>query len=364
VKIGVVGCGVISKIYLENCHQRFPSLEVVALADLDLDRARTRAEEFGIANVLTVEELVTDKEVELVLNLTPPSVHAQICRAAMEQGKHCYVEKPLSIELSEGRELVALAQRSRVRLGAAPDTFLGGGLQTTRKLIDDGWIGRPVAFSAAMLGHGPERWHPSPEFFYQKGGGPLFDMGPYYLTALINLLGPIARIRSADRISFSERVITTPERFGATFPVEIPTHVVSILEMESGVVGTLTVSFDVWGSRSPRIEIHGSDGTISAPDPNTFGGPVEVFRPDAQGWAEVPLTHGYAANSRGIGVLEIAHAVESDMPHRAGGALALHVLEAMHGCYTAAHTEGVYEMSTTVERPAPLRLGLLDGQVA
>lgn len=363
MKMGIVGCGVISKIYLENCHRRFPGLEVVALADTDFDRARTRAEEFHIPKVLTVDELVADDDVELVVNLTPPSVHASVCTAALGNGKHCHVEKPLSIDLADGRKLVETARENSVRLGAAPDTFLGGGLQTSRKLIDDGWIGRPLGFSAAMMGRGPERWHPSPEFFYQVGGGPLFDMGPYYLTALVSLLGPIARIRSANRISFAERVITAPERFGHTIPVEVPTHVVSILEFESGAVGSLTVSFDVWRSKLPNIEIYGSDGTLSLPDPNTFGGPVEVYRSGADDWAEVPLTHGYAANSRGIGVLDLAHAVATDSPHRASGELSLHVLEAMHGCYTAATTERVYDMSTSVPRPEPLPLGLIDGQV-
>lgn len=363
MNIGIVGCGVISKIYLENCHRRFPGLTVTAVADMDFGRARSRAEEFGIDKVLSVDALIADEAVELVLNLTPPRAHAEINEAAIAAGKHVYVEKPLSIELDDARKLLDKAGDSAVRLGGAPDTFMGAGQQTCRKLIDDGWIGTPVGFSAAMMGHGPERWHPSPEFFYQPGAGPLFDMGPYYLTSIINLLGPIVRIRSANRISFSERVITHPDRFGEVMQVTTPTHVVSILELESGVIGTLTVSFDVWRSELPRIEVYGSGGTLSAPDPNMFWGPVRIFRPGAEEWAAVPATHCYESNSRGIGVLDLAIAAAGGRAHRASGELALHVLEAMHGCYVAAESGGVYEMSSRAERPAALPLGLLDGQL-
>ncbi|MFW5717513.1 MAG: Gfo/Idh/MocA family protein, partial [Spirochaetota bacterium] len=251
----------------------------------------------------------------------------------------------------------------RVRLGAAPDTFLGGGLQTVRKLVDDGWIGTPIAATAFMTSHGPEGWHPNPAFFYRRGAGPLFDMGPYYITTLVSLLGPVKRLSAATRTTFAERVATTPERYGEKIPVEVPTYVAGTLEFESGAIGTLVMSFDVWKSRLPRIDLFGELGSIGVPDPNTFGGPVELFRPGGEAWAEVPLSHGYSANSRGVGLLDMARAVESGRPHRAAGEMSLHVLEVMHGLLESGETASYYEMTTSCERPAPLPVGLNDGEV-
>ena len=239
MKIGIVGCGKISDIYLKNCHQRFPGMEVAAVADLITEVAQAKADEYGVKRVLTVDELVADPEVEAVLNLTIPSAHAEICEKTILAGKHSYTEKPLSIDFEDGKRLVNLAEEKGVRLGSAPDTFLGGGLQTVRKLLDDGWVGSPVAATAFMTGRGPEGWHPNPHFFYQRGAGPLFDMGPYYITAMVTLLGPVKRLAAATRVTFKERIATSKERYGERIPVEVPTHVAGTLEFESGAIGTL-----------------------------------------------------------------------------------------------------------------------------
>jgi predicted dehydrogenase len=258
--------------------------------------------------------------------------------------------------------MLDLAASRGLRVGGAPDTFLGAGLQTCRKLIDDGWIGTPVAATAFMLGRGPENWHPNPAFFYQPGAGPMFDMGPYYLTALVALLGPVRRVTGAARISFEERVVTAGQNYGMHIPVTTPTHVAGVMEFAAGPVATLVTSFDVWGANVPRIEIYGSEGSLSVPDPNTFGGPVRVHRYDGE-WGEVPLTHGFAENSRGLGVADMATAMRSGRPHRASGELAYHVLDLMHAFHDAAREGRHIELASTAARPAPFPLGLTERAV-
>ena len=238
-------------------------------------------------------------------------------------------------------------------MGCAPDTVLGGGLQTCRKLIDDGAIGTPVAAVAFMPSHGPEAWHPDPEFFYKTGAGPLFDMGPYYLTALITLLGPIERVSAAARISFPERLITSQPHAGKQIAVETPTHVVGLLEFASGAVGTLLTSFDIWAANLPRIEIYGSAGSLSVPDPNIFGGRVQLWQPDTK-WQDVELTHPYTESLRGLGVADMADAIQSGRPHRANGDLGFHVLDAMHGILEAARDGQRVQLSSQCERPEPM----------
>ena len=363
MKVGIVGCGKISDIYLTNCHERFAGMEVVALADLITEVAQAKADQYGIGRVLTVDELIADPEIDAVLNLTIPSAHAEICEQAIRAGKHAYTEKPLAIDFEDGARLLSLAKEQGVRLGAAPDTFLGGGLQTVRKLLDDGWVGEPVAATAFMTSRGPEGWHPNPAFFYQRGAGPLFDMGPYYITSLVSLLGPVRRLFASTRTTFRERIATSKERYGERIPVEVPTYVAGTLEFVSGAIGTLVVSFDVWKSRLPRIDLFGTLGSIGLPDPNTFWGPVQLFRPGSDDWAEVPLSHGYAENSRGVGLLDLAGAVAGGRPHRASGELSLHVLEVMHGLLEAGDSGTPYEMTTSCERPAALPVGLNDGEM-
>ncbi len=361
-KVGIVGCGNISDIYCQ-AGKTFPNLDIVAVADLDLARAQAKAEKHGIPKACSVAELLQDPDIQIVINLTIPAAHYELCKAALESGKHAYTEKPLSLTREQGRDLLETAQANGLRVGGAPDTFLGAGLQTCRKVIDDGVIGEPVAATAFMLGHGPEGWHPDPEFFYKFGGGPMFDMGPYYLTALTTLIGPIARLTGSAHTTFPTRTVGSGTKQGQTITVETPTHIAGVMDFATGAVGTLITSFDVWSTNLPCIEIYGSEGSMSVPDPNNFGGPVRVRRHDENEWREVPLTHGYSENSRGLGVADLASALVTGRPHRASGALAFHVLEAMHGFHDASVTGRHYQMTSSVERPAPLPLGLAAGEI-
>ena len=360
VKVGVIGCGNISPIYLKS-GPKFEIIEIVAVADQIRERAESRAEEFGVPRVCTVVELLADPEIEIVINITTPNAHAEVGFQVLEAGKCVYNEKPLAIKREDGKGMVALAKEKGVLIGGAPDTFLGGGIQTCRKLIEDGWIGEPVAATAFMLGHGHESWHPDPEFYYYVGGGPMFDMGPYYLTALVNLMGPVRRATGSARITFAERTITSEKKYGNKIQVEVPTHIASVLDFANGAVGTLVTSFDVWGAHVPRIEIYGSTGSLSVPDPNTFGGPVSLLRAGSREWQEVPLAYGYAENSRGLGVADMAHALRSGRKHRANGDLTYHVLDVMHAIHDASNQDAHVMLESTCEQPALFPLGMLPG---
>ena len=354
--VGIVGCGQISSIYLE-APGKFDVLDVVACADIDMARARSQAERYHVPHVYTVEELLAAPDIDIVLNLTIPKVHAQIGRAAIEAGKATYSEKPLAVERADGKALLDLAKAKNLRVGCAPDTFLGGGLQTCIQLIDEGAIGEPVAATAFMMGQGPESWHPDPDFFYQPGAGPLFDMGPYYVTALVSMLGPVRRVTGSARITRKERMIGSQPKYGTKITVNTPTHVAGVLDFAAGAVATLVTSFDVWSHRAPIIEIYGTEGTLSVPDPNTFGGPVVVRHKSDKDWREVPLTHGYSENSRGIGLADMAHSINTGRAHRASGDLAYHVLDIMQSIYDASDTGKHIELSNLPERPEPLKSG-------
>lgn len=352
-RVGIIGCGNISGIYFQ-AGKTFEILDIVACADQDMDRARAKAEEHGV-RALTVDEMLADPQIEIIINLTIPGAHFEICRRALEAGKHAHTEKPLSLTRDQGRQLLDLAAQKNLRLGGAPDTFLGAALQTCRQLIDEGKIGEPLAATAFMLGRGPEPWHPDPEFFYKTGGGPMFDMGPYYLTALTTLIGPMTRLSGSARASFPERTVGSGPKQGQTITVDIPTHIAGVIDFAGGAVGTIITSFDVWAAELPNIQIYGTEGSLSVPDPNNFGGTVRLWNhKDGGEWKEVHLTHGYAENSRGIGVADMAYAIRESRPHRASGALAFHVLEAMHGFHDASAQGHYYQMTSTVERPAPL----------
>jgi predicted dehydrogenase len=358
-RVGIVGCGTISRIYLQNA-RLLPAIEIVAVADILPERAKSRADEFGVPRAISVDALVADPEVEIVLNLTIPNAHFGVAERALLAGKSVYNEKPLAIRREDGARLLELAKEKGLRVGGAPDTFLGGGLQTCRRAIDAGLIGRPVAAVAFMLGHGHESWHPDPAFYYQLGGGPMFDMGPYYLTALVNLIGPIRRITGSAQITFPERVITSQPKHGETIVVETPTHIAGVMDFANGAVGTIVTSFDVWPSDLPRIEIFGTDGTLSVPDPNGFGGPVLVRGPGERGWRDLPLTHANNGNARGLGVADLAAAIRAGRPHRVSGELAYHVLDAMHAFHDASREGRHVVLASTCELPAPLPPGLPD----
>ncbi|WP_431801250.1 Gfo/Idh/MocA family protein [Halobacillus andaensis] len=328
VKVGVIGCGNISDIYFKNLSS-FSSLEVVACADLNEKLAKDKANEHHLPESLSVNELLTHPEIELILNLTPPKVHAEISLLSLEHDKHVYSEKPLAVSKEEGQLIINLAKEKNLFVGSAPDTFLGSGIQTCLDLVQKGEIGTPVAATAIMMNGGPEQWHPNPEFFYQEGAGPLFDMGPYYLTALIQLLGPIDSVFSSSTINFPERVIKTGEKQGKVIKVETPTHFSGNLEFESGAVATMIMSFDVSVANPPSLEIYGAEGTIRVPDPNHFGGPVLLKKKDEYKWREIELQYPYTENSRGIGLLDMVSSLQHATPFRANGELAYHVLETM-----------------------------------
>ena len=354
VKIGIVGCGNISKAYLLTA-QSFPILDVTAVADIDVERAKATAKEYNVPKGCTVEALLSDPAIQIVVNLTVPKAHADIALRAIAAGKHVYNEKPLAVSLEDGKRIVQAAEAGNLRVGCAPGTFLGGGLQTCRKLIDEGAIGTPVAATAFMVCPGHERWHPSPEFYYEEGGGPMLDMGPYYLTALANLLGPIKRVTGSTAILRPERTITSEPKKGQKIRVETPDHIAGVLDFVNGAVGTIMTSFAVWHAMLPRIEIYGTEGTLGVPDPNTLRGPVSIRKAGENDWREAPLTHGHnEANKWGIGVAEMAHALRAGRPHRATGENACHVLEAMHAFFTASREGRHCTIETPYIRPAPL----------
>lgn len=377
VLVGIVGAGYISEIYLANLTTRFENVRVVAIADLVIERARERASAYGIA-AMTVDELLADPEIELVVNLTIPLAHAEVARAVVSAGKSVYNEKPLTATREQGQQLLAQAAEKGVLVGAAPDTFLGGGLQTARKLIDDGAIGLPIAATANMYTRGHERWHPDPAFYYQPGAGPMFDMGPYYVTALANLLGPIIRVGSSTGISFPERTITSQPKFGEVIEVNAPTHIAATLDFASSAIATITMSFDLYDTTHSFLMVYGTEGTLRLPDPNTFGGPLSLLRPMALRhwrdplsvgrrpgedpvipladpvWEEAPLTHGFTDNSRGLGVADLARAIREGTPARASGDLAYHVLDVMHATLESSDEGRHILIESTIERPAAL----------
>lgn len=362
IKVGVIGCGAISNAYFK-AGTTFEALDIAACADLIPERARAKAEEHKIPKAYSVEELLADPEIEIVINLTIPKAHAEVALAALEAGKHVYNEKPLTVTREDGQKLLALAKKKGLLVGGAPDTFMGAGIQTCRKLIDDGVIGEPVAATAFMMCHGHESWHPDPAFYYHLGGGPLFDMGPYYLTALVNLIGPIRRVAGSARITFPERTITSEPKRGTVVKVETPTHVAATLDFENGAIGTLVTTFDVWAHHLPCIEVHGTEGSMSVPDPNTFGGTVSVRRHDEKDWREVPHTHIYEQQNRGIGVADMIYALQSGRPHRASGDLTYHVLDVMHAVLESAEQARHITLTSQCSRPAALPTGLEEGKL-
>lgn len=363
VKIGIVGCGNISSIYFHNLTHTFANTEIYACADLDPEKAKQAAETYSISHIMSTDALLACDEISIVVNLTTPKDHYSICKQALEAGKHVYVEKPLSLSLEQGTALVRLAEENGLFLGSAPDTFLGAGLQLCRKLIEEGYIGEPVAATAFMVCHGHESWHPNPEFYYQAGGGPMFDMGPYYLTALVSLLGPAKTVCGMTRTTFPTRTITSEKKFGKVIDVEVPTHVAGTIQFQNGAIATMITSFDVWSSTLPRIEIYGSLGTLIAPDPNEFGGTVLMKPAGADSFMEIPQLHPYADNSRGIGVADIASCIMNGETPRANGTMANHVLEIMHAFHVSSDTLRYIELESTCEQPKPLPLGLIKGYV-
>ena len=361
VGVGIIGCGNISTSYLKAARQ-FPILDIKAVADMRSEAAERRGAEFGVPG-MRVDQMLKRDDIEIVINLTVPLAHTDVSLAVLNAGKHVHSEKPLGVNLVEAGKVMELAAQKNLRVGCAPDTFLGGGHQTVRKLIDDGAIGTPVAGSAFFMCPGHERWHPAPGFYYLRGGGPMLDMGPYYITDLVQLLGPVASVMGSTARPRSERLVTSAPMNGTLIPVEVSTHVAGMLEFESGAVVGITMSFDVPKHRHTPIEIYGDKGSILVPDPNRFGGEVQVAKTGGE-WETVPLTHGHVEGEfRSIGVADMATAIVTDRPHRASGALAFHVLEVMEAFQTSADQGRRVAIESRVERPAAMPAGRETGQI-
>ena len=344
-RVGVVGLGFISRAYLGTLAHH-PGVTIAAVADLDETRAAEAAASLPAARALPVPDLLTS-DIQTVLNLTVPAAHASVALGAISHGLHVYGEKPLAASLEAARSMVSQASSAGVTIGCAPDTVLGTGIQTARSAIESGLIGRPVAASATMVTPGHERWHPNPDFYYLPGGGPLFDMGPYYLSALVHLLGPIASVTGASRRPRDTRVIATGPRAGSSVPVSVDTHVTGVLEHTNGALTTITTSFDAVRTTAAPIEVHGETGTLAVPDPNGFDGEVRLFTLGGSDWQSLAPSAGYAGAARGIGLLD---QITQDVP-RAGGAMALHVLEAMTALLESAASGRRVALTSTAEIP-------------
>ena len=359
-KVGLIGCGNISAAYLKVV-KTFGFMEISKCADINPSAAEAKAKEYGIEAV-GIDKLLADPEIKIILNLTIPKAHTEVNLKALNAGKHVHCEKPLAITREDGKKVVELAKRKKLLIGCAPDTFLGGGIQTCRKLIDDGWIGRPVSGTAFMMCRGHESWHPSPGFYYQTGGGPMLDMGPYYLTALVNLLGPVKRVCASTSMACKERLITSKELYGQMIPVKVQTHLTGVVDFQSGAVITVTMSFDVWKHDHSNIEIYGTAGSLKVPDPNSFGGPVKLSKPGFD-WQEIPLSHGYTENTRSIGVADMVKAIQKGRVNRCSGDLAYHVLDVMLSFEESSKSGKHIIVKSTCERPEALPLGLQKGEL-
>jgi predicted dehydrogenase len=375
MRIGLIGCGNISDIYLLNA-RLFRDIEFVACADINDEAAKRQASRYAIS-AMSPKDLLASSEVDIVLNLTIPEAHAEISQAALEAGKHVYGEKPLATNLADGVKLADTARARGLHVGCAPDTVLGASIQEARRLIDAGAIGRPLLGVASILGHGMEHWHPNPGFFFRPGGGPVFDMGPYYLTTLVTLLGPVASIVALGQIGFKERVISAPNSplLGQSIKVETLTSAQALLQFESGAQITFLASWDVWNSGVPPIELYGESGSMRVPDPNWFGGDIGIStgrgdwsaietKGQRFGQANWPSDKPVNANYRGLGLAEMARALEEKRPHRANGDVALHVLAVMAGILEAATEGRPVKIAQRCERPQLLEEAEAKGLLA
>jgi predicted dehydrogenase len=352
MKVGIIGCGRISEAYLKAA-SRFESVEIVAVADLLPEVAQARAQEFGCV-ALSPADLIKREDLGAIVNLTIPSAHVEIGLAALEAGKHVYSEKPIAIDLDASKALLKRADELGLRVGCAPDTVLGAGIQTSRHLIDSGAIGRPLSAIATMGARGPERFHPNPGFFYQKGAGPMFDMGPYYLTSLVHFFGPVRSVTGIATKGFAERICGNPKIRGKRIPVEVPTHYTGVMEFDHGVVVTLTVSFDIHAHGHAPIEVYGEDGSLAVPDPNFFGNEVRLFTPQRESWEPQPFSHSYADPSRIIGLVDMIESIECGRPARCSGELAHHILEVMLAFEQSSVEARRVRIESSPDRPAAL----------
>ena len=358
VRIGFVGVGNISHIYLENLTKEFRDVEIIGVCDLIRERAEKAVEEYGIPKLYEdMYELFADPDVDIVLNITQAVNHYHVTKEAILAGKNVYSEKPLAIEIAQGEELVRLAKEKGVMLGGAPDTCLGGGIQTARKLIDDGVIGDVIGADAHMICRGPENWHPDPEFFYDVGGGPMLDMGPYYMTALVNLLGRCSAIAGFSRKTYTERLITSEPKCGTLMPVNVDTFVTGSMQFESGAIVQMHASFDTFctGDEHSKIEIYGTQGNIRVPDPNGFGVQgLYLLRCGESEYKQIPLMFDYCVNNRGVGLADMAKALQTGRNFRCSYVQQLHVLELMRSFEIASNERRVVDIKSEYTRPSPM----------
>jgi predicted dehydrogenase len=379
-KVGIVGSGVISRTYLADIQAFYRDLDVVACADIDLALAQKLASEFHVAKAYTTEDLLNDPEIDIVINLTPPQFHVAVDRQIIRAGKHLFSEKPFAPTLQQAAEVLALAEEAGIRVGCAPDTFLASGLQSMRYYLDAGIIGKPFFVTANMTTFGVETWHPNPVTYYQKGSGPIMEMAPYYLAAIVSLLGPVESLAAFSAQPSDTRRVYGGPKTGTDIPVETPTHYTAILRLTSGVVVNLNVSFDIYKSSLPMFEIYGDGGTLMYPDPNFGGGTPRVYRKEQ--YTDVAYQNNEASQarrerfyelpelfprvkdySRGIGVLDLAKAIDTGEDNRTNGAWILHITEAMEGLLRSGETGELYRMTTTCERPRPIEAGGFPEQV-
>lgn len=354
VGVGIIGAGNISTQYLENLTV-FPDLKVHVISDLMPEMAATRASEYGIEEFGGVEVALNHPDVEIVINLTTPDAHVEVATAAITAGKHVWSEKPFSLDRASGLELLKAADAAGLRLGCAPDTFLGAGLQSAQRVISRGDIGTPLTALTIMQYAGPDAWHPNPAFLFQHGAGPLFDMGPYYLTALIQAFGPVATVAAVGSQSRSTRVVGSGDNAGQKFTVEVPTHVQTIIRFESGASSQSTFSFDSPLTRTGFVEITGTEATLAVPDPNTFDGDLRIMTRGSTEWTTIPATGTTAG--RGLGVLDMARAIRTNAPHRAQGELAYHVLDTMVSINESMNTDTFVPVDSTATPAPPLPEG-------
>ena len=392
VRVAMIGVGAISGIYLKNITHTFREVELVGVCDLIPERAEKGAAYVKDAIEQGAQapqpkiykdmyEAFNDPQVEVILNLTRPYEHFEVTKQALLHGKHVYSEKPLGVDMEEAGELIALAEEKNLRLGGAPDTFMGAGIQTARRLIDDGYIGDIVGASCAMVCHGHETWHPDPEFYYKRGGGPMLDMGPYYITALVQLLGEARGLMGMTKRSFTERLITSEPHRGETINVDVDTWLSGNIEFESGAIAQVFTTFDVHYTVQPRFEVYGTKGSMMVPDPNTFGGPVLVLRPEDfaaapktdpglarhgvpdfyAGWKEMPLMYDYPENSRGLGLADMCKALRTGREHRASYRQQRHVLEIMTAFSKSCAQKAYVPIQSRYERTAPMENNPMHG---
>jgi len=349
LKVGVIGCGNIFPHYLKNAN-KFDRFEIVACASRNFAAAEANAAEFGL-HAMGVDELLEDRELGLILNLTSPKSHAEVSMRALRAGKHVYSEKPLALGLEEARKLLDLAAQKNLRIGCAPDTILGDSHQACRKIIDAGVSGRVLSGTAFMMSRGPEAWHPNPFFFYQHGGGPMMDIGPYYISALVNFLGPIRSVVARVTQSIPERVAGAEPHVGKIIPVEVPTCYAGVLEFHNGHTVSCNLNWETWKHSHSPIELYGTTGSVIMPDPSQFGGQVKVFKSDGKDWEDTVIPERYPFSCRLLGVADMVHSLANGTPHACSGELAYHVLEVMLAFETSSAQKKVVSIQSTCDRP-------------